>query len=273
MLRHPRLTVLGFVVVLLVIATAGVAFAAMTYSGFTGPNIISVDGTTWTVRWTLAVTSLTNPDKAICLATTPQGSATTRTLCTPPNPSGEGTWTCEEAITAVVPVAWNISSYPGAPGNICGGSVATTGPSGTLSPLAVEMAGFEATAAGATILLRWETVSEAANAGFNVYRSESPLGDRALLAFVSAQAPGAATGASYEYLDEDATAQTPYYWVESVGLQGERTLYGPLQGRAAGPNAVGLADLQAKPISYTLPALAAVLIALGGWGILRRKQA
>lgn len=273
MLRQPRLAILGFIVLLLVLATAGSAFATLIYSGYTGPTIISVDATTWTVGWTLAVTTFSNPDRAICLSTTPQGGTTTLRVCTPPNPSGVGTWTCQAQVSSAVPVAWNISSYPGAPGEACAGTVVTAGPSGNLSPLAVEMAGLETVAAGANVALRWETVSETANAGFNVYRSEGPSGERTLLAFVAAQAPGASGGARYEYVDEGVTAANPHYWVESVGLQGERSLHGPVEGRLAGPNAVKMAGLQGKSLSYAVPTLVALLVALGGWGILKRRQA
>ena len=58
------------------------------------------------------------------------------------------------------------------------------------TPLAVTLADFHAAEAGDAILVSWETVSEATNQGFNLYRNTTsePVGE--LLAYVPSQAPG-----------------------------------------------------------------------------------
>ena len=42
---------------------------------------------------------------------------------------------------------------------------------------AIELSSFTATSAGSSIILKWETESEANNAGFNIYRAESENGE------------------------------------------------------------------------------------------------
>ena len=69
------------------------------------------------------------------------------------------------------------------------------------TPLAVTLASFDAQAMVDHIQLSWETVSEANNAGFNLYRSASPAAPDALLAYVPSQAPGSTQGASYSFDD------------------------------------------------------------------------
>ena len=76
------------------------------------------------------------------------------------------------------------------------------------------------------ILLTWETVSEVNNSGFNLYRNASSTAPDELLAYVPSQAPGAAQGASYRWLDGNVTpGNTYYYWLEAVSLDGGATLH------------------------------------------------
>ncbi len=65
-------------------------------------------------------------------------------------------------------------------------------------------------------------------------RSEAVDGERALLAFVPAAAPGSTAGASYRYVDTTAApGRTYWYWLEDVNTAGGHTLHGPVSARAA----------------------------------------
>ncbi len=90
-------------------------------------------------------------------------------------------------------------------------------------PLAVRLAGFTAETSAAGVTLAWETVSEADNAGFNVYRAESELGPwtRVNDALIPAAAPGSSEGHAYAWTDATAQPNTVYvYRLESVALDG-----------------------------------------------------
>ena len=166
----------------------------------------------------------------------------------------------------------------GGPGN--GGSACDVGAYEFAStPLAVTLASFDAQAMVDRILLSWETVSEANNAGFNLYRSASPAAPDALLAFVPSQAPGSTQGASYSFDDTEVTpGQTWYYWLEDVDLNGATSLHGPVSATLQAPTAVTLDALEAEAAApgsvTTWGALAAALIAAAGvLGVRRRSRA
>ena len=146
------------------------------------------------------------------------------------------------------------------------------------NPLAVTLASFSAQAQADRVLVAWETVSELENAGFNLYRSDSPAGPQTLLAYVPSQAPGSAQGAAYSYEDGAVQpGQTWWYWLEDVSLSGATTLHGPVSATVQTPTAVTLNEMGAGPgpASATLP-WAAILLTLmvalaGGLGVQRRK--
>ncbi len=154
----------------------------------------------------------------------------------------------------------------GGPGN--GGSACDVGAyEAGSTPLAVTLASFDAQAMADRIQLSWETVSEANNAGFNLYRSASPA------------APGSTQGASYSYEDTEVSAgQTWYYWLEDVDLNGATSLHGPVSATLQAPTAVTLDALQAQAANpgsvTTWGALVAALIAAAGvLGVRRRSRA
>jgi hypothetical protein len=166
----------------------------------------------------------------------------------------------------------------GGPGN--GGSACDVGAyEADSTPLAVTLASFDAQAMVDRIQLTWETVSEANNAGFNLYRSASPAAPDALLAFVPSQAPGSTQGASYSFDDTEVTpGETWYYWLEDVDLNGATSLHGPVSATLQAPTAVTVTALEAQaatPGSVTIwGALAAALIAAAGvLGVRRRSRA
>lgn len=97
---------------------------------------------------------------------------------------------------------------------------------------AVELINFSANIDGTGIQLVWETVTEVDNLGFNIYRSQSPLGIREQLneSLIPCQVIGSLFGAQYTYVDHDLLADgTYYYWLESVDIRGSAELYGPVE--------------------------------------------
>ncbi len=150
----------------------------------------------------------------------------------------------------------------------------------TPGPLAVDLAGFTATAAAEGVTLAWETVSETDNAGFNVYRADSEDGPWTKLneALIASAAPGSSEGHSYAWTDGTA-AQGATYWytLEDVALDGTATQHEPITVTVAQPNAVGLAAFGAAPIAASTPALAGLAAALAaavltGMGLRRRRR-
>jgi hypothetical protein len=146
------------------------------------------------------------------------------------------------------------------------------------TPLAVALASFDAAAQADHILVAWETVSEANNAGFNLYRSLSADGERMLLRYVPSAAPGATQGAAYSHQDFDVTGGQGYwYWLEAVDLNGSMTLFDPVSVVFQTPTAVALSHMDAtsgadsSPWTAALAALA--LLALTAITAIRRRVA
>ena len=136
-------------------------------------------------------------------------------------------------------------------------------------PLATGLASFTAASHAGSLLVSWETVDEANNAGFNLYRANNAAGrGRPCWPYVPSQAPGSTQGFAYTY--DDLAVQpghTYLYWLETVSLSGATTLHGPVSVTVIAPTAVTLASFQATPAASAVsPALAglvamAVLIA------------
>lgn len=100
------------------------------------------------------------------------------------------------------------------------------------SVTAVKLLNFEAVGAVDGVLISWETTSETNNLGFNLYRAESPDGEKVKLnedLIPTNVPPGSPIGSTYEYHDTTALAgRTYYYWLEDVDLAGVATLHGPV---------------------------------------------
>ncbi|MCB0202231.1 MAG: hypothetical protein KDI03_19355 [Anaerolineae bacterium] len=136
------------------------------------------------------------------------------------------------------------------------------------APLAVTLASFTATTDGQQVLVSWETVSELDNAGFNLYRSETPDLPDDPLAFVPSQSPGSSQGHVYTYRDGDVEPGLTYwYWLQDILLSGVTTLHGPVSVTVAAPTAVRVASLTtgggADSVIWLI--LAAVGLILSGW--------
>jgi hypothetical protein len=116
------------------------------------------------------------------------------------------------------------------PGVIGGGWSITI----TTGPTAAQMTSFSAARAKTGVTVRWRTASEVDVLGFNVYRrtSSGPLRkvNRSLIA-----AKGAATGASYRFVDRSARPGVGYsYRLQLVDVDGKRTWYGSARMRGKG---------------------------------------
>jgi hypothetical protein len=147
----------------------------------------------------------------------------------------------------------------------------------TEAMLAVLLANFDATSQADHVLVAWETVSEANNAGFNLYRSLSADGPYALLGFTPSAAPGSTAGAAYSYQDFDVVAgQAYWYQMEDIDLSGAATMHGPVSVVYQAPTAVTLNSVQAdggQTGSASLALLAGLLAAAGAAVVYRRRSA
>jgi hypothetical protein len=73
--------------------------------------------------------------------------------------------------------------------------------------------------------VEWQTLLELDLLGFNLYRSNTLLGEKVRLnmALIPADALGGLGGASYAFVDADIQpGERYYYWLEFVEISGER---------------------------------------------------
>ncbi len=127
------------------------------------------------------------------------------------------------------------------------------------------------------MLVTWETVSEASNSGFNLYRSLTADGEYTLLGYVPSAAPGSTAGSAYSYQDFDVAAgQVYWYKLEDIDLSGAATMHDPVSVVFQAPTAVELDILAAdggqgsQALLYILAALLVVGAALVAY---RRRAA
>lgn len=95
----------------------------------------------------------------------------------------------------------------------------------------VNLLSFDAFGEPEGIQLTWETANETDNLGFNLYRSDSLIGERILLnqgLIPTNIPPGSPFGSVYKYLDKTAeTGKLYLYWLEDIGFEGVATVHGP----------------------------------------------
>ncbi len=122
---------------------------------------------------------------------------------------------------------------------------AHNGASGVLNPIScvkgtptsVDLLSFTAAPTPGGITVRWETVSEIDNIGFNLYRSQTAGGAYTRLneALIPSQAPGSPVGAVYAWPDGAVDPGVTYYYqLEAVDVSGMPTMHGPVSA-VAGP--------------------------------------
>lgn len=94
---------------------------------------------------------------------------------------------------------------------------------------AITLASFNARAGVGSVTLAWETGTEVDNAGFNLYRAAAPEGPytKVNAALIAAEGD-AVSGGQYAFLDKGLAADTYYYKLEDVDLNGQATLHGPV---------------------------------------------
>ncbi len=85
-----------------------------------------------------------------------------------------------------------------------------------------EIRSFEAQIAGSTVTVRWETITEIDNLGFNIWRSSDPETnhERVNDYLIPSQVVGTG-GASYEFVEDSVPAGTWYYKLETITSSGE----------------------------------------------------
>jgi hypothetical protein len=99
-------------------------------------------------------------------------------------------------------------------------------------PNAVELLSFDVVRKRLKAFLSWETASELNNVGFNIYRSGFVDGTlkKVNKELIPAKEVGSLSGAQYQYLNTPLKPwKTYYYWLESVDLNGETSLTGPIK--------------------------------------------
>jgi hypothetical protein len=97
---------------------------------------------------------------------------------------------------------------------------------------AISLGNFGARAIEGRIHLRWETLSEMDNVGFNVYHSNSKDGPWTQLndeIIPSNVPPGSTAGSNYEYIVEEVDLNAEnFYLLEDVDASGVKTQHGPV---------------------------------------------
>jgi hypothetical protein len=95
-------------------------------------------------------------------------------------------------------------------------------------PTAITLASFTCQANRQEVSVYWSTGTELNNAGFNLYRSETPTVPSVKInAKLLAAKAEAVSGADYRFNDAPGYG-TFYYWLEDVELSGRTMLHGPI---------------------------------------------
>jgi hypothetical protein len=121
------------------------------------------------------------------------------------------------------------------------------------APLPIVLASFVATpsADGASVLLRWKTLSESNNYGFYVERREEGSAEFLSLGFVPPQAgPNSIVPLDYAYRDTLARAGTFWYRLRQIDLDGASSTSEPLRVELASAT---LPVLQATVLEQNYP--------------------
>lgn len=96
----------------------------------------------------------------------------------------------------------------------------------------VLLSSFDVKVHGNATLVKWDTASEAATVGFNLYRVDAESGDLTL-ANDSVLAASAPQGGHYRFVDKDNTSEQPSYVLEELTADGRALQYGPFAGSAS----------------------------------------
>ncbi len=99
-----------------------------------------------------------------------------------------------------------------------------------VEPTLIELSSFTAKPDNGRVTLDWATASETDNAGFNIYRAESPDGEYSRVNAELIPARGSVLeGAQYSFTDTTVqNRKTYYYRLEDIDFSGRATLHGPV---------------------------------------------
>ena len=183
-----------------------------------------------TLSWT---TSLGVTRYEYCLSTT--------TDCSVWNDNGTATSVALSGLIYSTPYYWHVRAVNGVGTAYSDGLSTAVWSFTTQAPTDVRLANLNALSLPHGIQLKWQTAQENDLIGFNIYRSESPDGERVQINYelIAAITPGELQGNDYVFLDTTAeVGKTYYYWVEWVGNR-DSELFGPVTESLA-PNHVWL---------------------------------
>ncbi len=101
---------------------------------------------------------------------------------------------------------------------------------GTVQTTLIELADFAVKPGNRKATLQWKTASEIDNAGFNIYRAESPEGDYVKINDTLIIGQGSSMqGTIYEFVDRNVqNRKTYYYKLQDVDVEGKSTFNGPV---------------------------------------------
>lgn len=115
------------------------------------------------------------------------------------------------------------------PAVLTGGTITTD----ACNPTAVELRSFSAERAKWAINLKWVTVSESDNLGFNIFRAASPRGPKHKVnkeLIPTLTYPGSLVGSAYSFVDRSVVPdKVYYYWLQDVDIYGHKTMHGPIK--------------------------------------------
>ncbi len=184
--------------------------------------------------------------------------------------AGGMTWTGDIPATSTLTINYQVRVAAGVPAgsSLCINTTFDNGAGGSTSvtectavdcpPTSVDLRSFSAVNRDDRVALVWETASEAAVLGFNVYRSveEGAQGDRVNRAVIPATG-GAGVGQRYQLGDVPPAKGTYFYRLEVVNRDDPPDMVGPMEVRWDGvrlflPAAARSADLAAEAVHTTI---------------------
>ncbi|MEE9936922.1 MAG: hypothetical protein K4445_14465, partial [Deltaproteobacteria bacterium] len=93
----------------------------------------------------------------------------------------------------------------------------------------ITLRSFTGLRSGDDVVLKWETGTEIANAGFHVWRSLAKAGPYTRITQTLIAAEGSPSqGANYTYTDRNRPERTWYYKLEDIDNRGKSTFHGPI---------------------------------------------
>jgi hypothetical protein len=118
-------------------------------------------------------------------------------------------------------------------------------------PLPVELAQFSSAVQNSEVILKWQTVSETNNAGFEVQRQKEDMWEK--IGFVDSKAEGGTTTEtlSYSFAVEKLPVGTHRFRLKQINLDGSSTLTNPVSARVQMEESLRLSTPAPNPVSNT----------------------